>query len=665
VKSSLARNADQQANVRQRTALGRPALPAALALLFCIPATLPAADPFQMPAVRQPAQPPQSPSSAPTQTFVHKALAGSRTKVVGELRPGHLRGSETPAVQQIPAARPPGPGRVTQASAQLPEPGNLPSPPAPAIVAPGDGPKSIEVSIPLGNGEGAGRIDLAMKNDRISLVVRDAPINTVLGVLAQQHGLNIVTAENVNGIVSVTLHDVSLDAGLNAILRTNGYAWTRQDNIIVVTQIAQGTTAPPTSQGREMRVFRLNFLAATDADAVIKGLLSPVGKSIITSSDPLDQLKTREQLVVEDLPEYLSRIEDYLAQADQPPRQVLIEAHILQVALKDDTRHGVDIQRLLARVDNTDVTVRSSGLANANASPAFFLGIDGTDLDVLVEMIKQTTDSKTLASPKVMVVNGQEAHMQTGAKLGYNTTTTTQTSTMQQVMFLDVGVILRVTPMITDDGQILMKVRPEVSDGVINAQTQLPESKTTEVETTVMLRDGRGMVIGGLIKEEDTENQSKLPIVGDMKYIGRLFQRRTYTRSRNEIIVVLVPRLVPFNSPASEKEDIEIARATTPLTGPHLERVDRRPVEPELPDAIRNPRTLFPRRVPKALKGPEGRYGVAKRYHYPSADGDAYQRGLQPQDATILEGPQPGGEYCPPQGQVYGPPGALPQAPHN
>jgi hypothetical protein len=178
-----------------------------------------------------------------------------------------------------------------------------------------------------------------------------------------------------------------------------------------------------------------------------------------------------------------------------------------------------------------------------------------------------------------------------------------------------------------------------------------------------MLRDGRGMVIGGLIKEEDTENQAKLPIIGDMKYVGRLFQRRTYTRSRNEIIVVLVPRLVPFNSPASENEDIEIARATTPLTGPHLERVDRRPIEPELPDAIRNPRTIFPRRVPGFLKGPQGRYGVAKRYHYPSADGDVYQRGMQPRDATVLDGPQPGGEYCPP-GESFGPPNVVPPAPN-
>lgn len=663
----MARTAEHIANGRRkRVARWRCALTIGLCVANLAELPLLAADQFQRPSVRGPdTRPPATkkplPAAAPVQP---PSASPSRNKVVGELRPAHMRGVASPPVQPIPTSTPPvaiGSGRVTQASAQSPSAILLPPPPAlaPAV----EQPKSIEVTVPLANGDGLGKIDLSLKNDRISLVVRDAPINVVLGVLAQQHGLNVVTAENVNGVISVTLNDVSLDAGLNAILRTNGYTWTRQDNIIVVTRIGPGNMAPPTTQGRELRVFTLNFLAAADADSVVKGLLSPVGKSIVTQIDPLDKRRTREQLVVEDLPEYLLRIQDYLSQADQPPRQVMIEAHILQVSLKDETKHGIDIKNLLARIDNTDVTVKSTGLANSAASPAFFLGIDGTDLDVLVELIKQTTDSKTLASPKVMVVNGQEAHMQTGARLGYNTTTTTQTSTMQQVQFLDVGVILRVTPTITDDNQILMKVRPEVSDGSINATTQLPQSNTTEVETTVMLNDGRGMVIGGLIKEEDTENQAKLPILGDMWLIGRLFQRRVYSRSRNEIIVVLVPRLVPMGSPAAEKDDLDILRATSPVVGPHLERVDRRPIEPELPDAVRNPRVLAPKRIPDFFRSLKRPYPNPKKYYFPSADGDVNLRGLHPRDAGVIDGPQPGVEYGP-GGEVYCPPSPVPPAPN-
>src|SRR5690606_7175650 len=113
-------------------------------------------------------------------------------------------------------------------------------------------------------------------------------------------------------------------------------------------------------------------------------------------------------------------------------------------------------------------------------SSSGFLRIEGSHLNALIEAVKSTTDAKTLASPKVAVLNGQQAKIQIGGKLGYLVTTTTQTSTMQNVNFLETGVILSVTPVITDDNQILMHVRPEVSSGRINSDTGLPDSETTE-----------------------------------------------------------------------------------------------------------------------------------------------------------------------------------------
>jgi type IV pilus assembly protein PilQ len=507
-------------------------------------------------------------------------------------------------------------------------------------------PEPIEVSIPLAGGDVDGKVKLSMDQGRISLVAREAPINVVLGLMAQQNGLNVVTAENVNGTISVTLNDVSLSAALNAILRVNGYAWTRQEDIIVISKLTKDSLTPPATQGRQLRVFSLNFLAAADADTVVKGLLSPVGNSFITETNPIDQKRTREQLIVEDLPDYLERIEQYLLQADHPPRQVLIEAHILQIDLRDEMRHGVDIQNLLARVDTSRITLNTAGFTNPAESPAFFLGVDGTDLELLVEAIQTTTDSKTLAAPKVLVVNGQEAKMQIGAKLGFLVTTTTQTSTLQDVQFLEVGVVLRVTPHITQDQRILMSVKPQVSTGEINLITGLPEEETTEVETTVMLQDGKGMIIGGLIQETDTINQNKIPIVGDLWLVGRLFQRRSTLRRRSEIVIALVPRLVPYTPAFSADQDQALVRATSPLLGPELERIDRRPVEPELSDAVRNPRSWELKRIPHFFHNLWDLYPHPMTYYFPSADERGPYRGFVPRDPEIQGGHSlaPGGE---------------------
>jgi hypothetical protein len=155
---------------------------------------------------------------------------------------------------------------------------------------------------------------------------------------------------------------------------------------------------------------------------------------------------------------------------------------------------------------------------------------------------------------------------------------------LENVDFLDVGVVLSVTPWITRDGGVIMEVKPEVSSGQINPDTELPEEETTEVETALMLPDGHGMVIGGLIQEENGETQQKIPIVGDLWIIGRLFQRRTLVRKRSEIIIALVPHVVPYQPIRRETECEQFQRATKPLFyGPLLE--NPRPGEPKLPDA--------------------------------------------------------------------------------
>ena len=483
-------------------------------------------------------------------------------------------------------------------------------------------PDRPRVTVPVAGPENPGTIEMTARQDRMSLVVRDAAVDAVLGVIAQQYGLNLITSGSVSGRMSVTLSDVSLEDALNAILKANGYAWVRDHGIILVSSLSAESSIEPGVQGREVRRFPLNFVAASDVETVVTGLLSPVGKVFIAESSPTDKRKTCDVIVVEDLSTYLDRVAQYIAQADQPPRQVLIEAHILQVDLKDETEHGIDFAAL-ARVAGASVVLSTpvfntptETLANL-FSPAYNVNVVGTDLLALLEAIKKTTDAKTLASPKALALNGQESRIQVGERLGYFVTTTTQTSTLQEVQFLETGVVLRVTPSITDNNQILMSVKPEVSDGIINEQG-LPEERTTEVETTVMLHDGHGMIIGGLIKEDNIEQQSKIPLLGDFWLVGRLFQRRKYERSRAEIIIGLVPRIIPYALDDSHRESMEMTRVTTPLLEGTLKPVDRRPFEAQLPDAMLNPRQIKLRRFPHFFKNLGDTRPHPPEYYLPS-----------------------------------------------
>ncbi|MCA9076287.1 MAG: secretin and TonB N-terminal domain-containing protein [Planctomycetaceae bacterium] len=487
---------------------------------------------------------------------------------------------------------------------------------------PSDGYRLPQESAPFSS-EHAGPIDGdEAQEDLVTLFVPGRPLGDVLALIAQQHGLNVVSGDDVSGLISVTLKDVPLAEALDSILTVNGYTWTRKGNILLVSRISTDTRISAAAQGRVLKVFPLSYVSAADVEKVVTGLLSPVGNAVITQTDTVDTRRTREEIVIEDLPDYITRIAAYIAQIDRPPLQVSIEAHVLQVDLKDDTNHGVNFQKLLD-ISDTRVTLETTGFADDTADPAFFLGIDGNKMDGLIEALKQTTDAKTLASPKVLVLNGQEARIQVGESLGYLVTTTTQTSTLQNVDFLDVGVVLNVAPIISQDGRILMQVKPEVSGGRINPDTGLPDRDTTEVETTVMLDDGQGMVIGGLIKEEDTEIQSKLPIAGDLWLVGRAFQRRSHLRERSEIIIALVPHILPYDNTLGRCEEIKLERAQTPLLEGPLRRVDRRSWEPELPDAMRDPRRISRRIIPDSLKNLKEPYPNPKEYYFPAISEEA------------------------------------------
>ena len=439
-------------------------------------------------------------------------------------------------------------------------------------------------------------------NELISLTVRDASLSVVLGLLAEQHGLNLVSGGEVDGRVTVTLKDVALDDALNALLTVNGYSWNRNRNILVVSKVTNESKSSPELRGVGLRVFSLNYIAADDVERVVQSLLSPAGRAVTTVVDSKNSRRTREEIVVEDLPEYLARVECYIAEVDRPPRQVLIEAHVLQVNLKNDLRHGVDLQHMFD-ISGTKVSLQTTGFANPKASPAFFFGIDNNNFHALLEALKTTTDAKTLATPQVLCLNGQHAKIQIGQQLGFLVTTTTQTSTLQNVNFLDVGVVLDVTPTITDEGMVMLQVKPEVSGGQINA-AGLPQEDTTEVETTVMLADGNGMIIGGLIKEEDTETQTKIPYLGDVWLAGRLFQRRTVVRQRNEVIIALVPYIMPYPDARTLGMEGGVERARTRLVTPELDRFDRRQWEADLPDAIRNPRLPLSGELKQRIKDP-------------------------------------------------------------
>lgn len=527
---------------------------------------------------------------------VHRQLATDEMQNSEDVR---LASAQKPAAAQPPAkaAQPPARQQKKPAANSLrtPEAGSagtteaLPPPP-------------MKATVPLIGSESVEGLQFNQNdNGLITLIVRDKSLSQVLALLAQTQNLNIVASNDIDALISITLRDVPMEEALTAILSVANYTWVKRNNIILITSLTDATNLPADVQGRQIQVFDLDFASATVVAETVNNFLSPVGKISVSASNSANNRLTQERIVVEDLPEALARIATYIAQIDQAPRQVLIEAHVLQVTLDDTTRCGVDLNNLV-RLSGSNLNVTTTGFANKSAPQAFLATLEGGDLGGVIELLETSTDAKTLGSPKLLVLNEQEARLQVGEHLGFKVTTTTETSTLESVQFLDVGVVLRITPRITRDGRVLLHVKPEVSKGAVNPETGLPESQTTELETDVMLDDGQGMVIGGLIKENDTITQSKVPYLGNVKGIGFMFRRSEVTKERSEIIVALVPRIQPYDKEWHDYEQGELVKAGVPLLHGPLCRTDR-PWDPVLPDGRRVYYPLIPKKHPPKAKG--------------------------------------------------------------
>lgn len=394
-------------------------------------------------------------------------------------------------------------------------------------------------------------------DQRVNLIATAAPLASVLRLIAEHHELNLVVAPDVAGPVTVQIRNAHLDEVLDAITGVAGFHWHRVGNLLYVTGASMGLD--PRVQGKVVIVYPVDYVTAEDARVAVEGLLSPLGSVVINQSAPADQQKTREVLIVDDVASAQVRIAAVIAQLNVPPKQVLIEAHILQISLNEEERHGINLDSIL-RMGPGRLSISGLGFAE-DSGPGLVAQFDGTDIDGLLECIREHTDSRTLASPKVSVLNHQEARIQIGQRLPYTVATTTQVTTVESVEFLEVGVVLTVTPIITDDGQVMMTVAPKVSGGVITP-AGFPEEDTTEVSTTVLMPDGGGVVIGGLIREETLQSLNVVPGLHRIPLLGRLFTRKSEEVRHNELVVALVTRVMdPTACPPRMREELDLHRA--------------------------------------------------------------------------------------------------------
>jgi type IV pilus assembly protein PilQ len=403
-------------------------------------------------------------------------------------------------------------------------------------------------------------------DDRLSVHIQNKDLREVLDFLGEHGNLSILASPSVQGLVSVSLTDVTIEQALAAILKSTGYTSRREGNFVYVGTPQDIQSMVQSIDRIETRVYRPNYVKAADLQPLIMPLLSPAGSatagsSVVAVSPPSetgiapdgsqsggDAFAEGEVLVVRDYIAVLDEIDQVIGEIDKRPMQVAIEAMLLSVELNDSNTFGVDWQFLR---DNDHIRFAAGNPPKSLADVTFTqgglkFGFLDSSLGVFINALQTIGDTNVIASPRLMCLNKQKAEILIGQQLGYVTKTLTQTTTAQTVEFLEVGTQLRLRPFISTDGLIRMEVHPELSTGNVEVKEgfTLPNKQTTQVTTNIMVRDGCTVVIGGLMQETLGNTGNQVPLIGSAPGIGFLFRTRTGTQKRNEIIVLITPHIV-------------------------------------------------------------------------------------------------------------------------
>ena len=421
---------------------------------------------------------------------------------------------------------------------------------------------------------------LALPTKPISFDFEGADIRDVFRVLSLKSGINIVSGEDVQGTITMSLNNVPFDTAFYTILSLKNLVAQETGPNIIRVETPQQIAFERERDVTFTKVFPLNYAKADEIRSDLESIKQSEGRKGGISVD-----KRTNSLIVTDTIEGLQQDERIIADLDKKPEQVIIEAKIVEIDLNKSFDLGVQWQyagtagdpnvtvgatqnHVVADNDSvlgpnaaiganainptnvknavtggTGVSFPASAVNGQLSSIAFGLVANGNRLSMILSALEQKGLSKTLSSPKVTTISSREAKILIGQKIPYTTTTVSLGQVTQQTDWIDVGIKLTVTPTINANQKITLEVHPEVSLYIAQLAAG-PEISTREAQTTVLVNNGETVVIGGLITDEDQKTYSQVPLLGDIPVLGAFFKRNQRSKTRTELLVFITPQIV-------------------------------------------------------------------------------------------------------------------------
>ena len=414
------------------------------------------------------------------------------------------------------------------------------------------------------------------KGRAISLNFQDIPVRTVLQIIADYNGFNLVTSDSVTGNITLRLDGTPWDQALDIVLRVKGLDKRMDGNILMVAPTDELAAREARELEAKQTVADLeplysDFLAVNYAKAAdIAKLLSNKDATLLSSRGSVNVDERTNTILIKDTAVNIENVRKLIERLDVPVRQVLIESRMVTVrdSVSDELgiRWGFSDQQ-----SGSSSNKGSSGSAggandiangvippiddrwnvnlpvtNPAGSIAFHIArlADGTLLDLELSALEQENKGEIIASPRITTANQKEARIEQGVEIPYVQAASSGATTVE---FKKAVLSLTVTPQITPDNKIILDL--VITQNTRGETVQTPTGPATaidtqQIQTQVLVDNGETIVLGGIYQQQVLSTVSKVPLFGDIPYVGALFRSTREINEKNELLIFVTPKII-------------------------------------------------------------------------------------------------------------------------
>jgi len=419
---------------------------------------------------------------------------------------------------------------------------------------------------------GAGAFFVECANGKVSLDVSNGNLSEVIKAIAEQSEMQIITYGNISGEINAKLRNVPLTQALALLLGGTMFTFVQKDSIILI-----GDRNAATPAGQALSKSELIHLNCIKADGVMQILPKDIPPNNVKV------IKEQNALLVSGTSEDIVSVREFINTIDIPTPQVSIDAVIVEYSenlskefgikpiLNDPSLNGQSY--FSSPTPDFQIAKGSSAVEWGGSGSAIKQAFDATvkggtlsgiisrlpdNFFILIKLLESQNQAKVLAQPSIVTLNGNKASINVNETQYFKVTTGNPLQGDYSIRFQPItfGIKLDITPWISKGGQITAEISPEVSNSDGQSGDGYPNVSTRSIATTVRLNDGETIVLGGLVKNQETIAKDKIPFFGDIPLIGFLFRHTTKIRTKSNLVVYITPHVITKGSAVNLKDEL-------------------------------------------------------------------------------------------------------------